>query len=89
MLAASIDGFLQFSAGDKLRHFLGRNLQRRAGLRIASGSRLARTYRKRSEADQCDFAALLQRLHDTIERRIESVACLDLGNLGILGDLID
>lgn len=76
-LAAAIDGFLQFGAGNELRNFLGRNLQRSSGLWIATGSRLARTHRESSETNQRHFVPLLQRRHHTVERGIESIARLD------------
>src|SRR5262249_8191399 len=87
--AAAIDSFLQFGAGDKLRHFLGRNFQRSAGLWIASGSRLARTHGKGSETYECYLAALLQRRYNTVDRGIQSVARLNFRNLRVFRDLVN
>jgi len=87
-LSAPVNGLLQLSPGDELRYLLGRNFQRSSSLWIAAGSRLARTYGKGSEADQRHFASLLQRRHNAVERRIQSIARLDLGNLCVFRDLV-
>src|SRR5438445_12617525 len=89
ILAAAVDGFFQFRAGDELCNFFGRNFQRRTGLGITAGSRLARADREGTEADQGHFASFLQRRYNSVERGIESIACLDLGDLGVLRDLVD
>src|SRR3989442_96819 len=88
-LSASIDSFLQLGAGNELRHFLGRNLQRSTGLGIAAGSRFTRTYRKRSKTNQRHLVSLLQRRHNTVERGIQSIARLDFGNLRVSRDLVN
>src|SRR2546427_8352147 len=75
ILAAAVDGFFQFRAGDELCNFFGRNFQRRTGLGITAGSRLARADREGTEADQGHFAPFLQRRYNSVERGIESIAC--------------
>ena len=87
--AAAIDGLLQFRTGDEFGYLLGRNLQWCAGLGVAAGSRLARADRKGTEANQGDFASLLQRRHNSVERRVQGITRLDLGNLRVLRDLVD
>src|SRR5215467_3271744 len=88
-LAAAVDGFLEFRPGNELRDFLGRNFQRSSGLRIPAGSRFARADRKSAKTNQRHFASLLQRRFNAVERRIQSIACLDFGYFRILCDLVD
>src|SRR6266404_8911957 len=88
-LAAAIDGFLEFGSRNKFCDFLGGNFQRCSGLGIPTRSRLARADRKGTEANQCDFASFLQRRYNTVDRRIEGIACLDLRDLRILCDLVN
>src|SRR5215204_1730021 len=60
-----------------------------AGLRVASGARLAQRRLERAEPDERDRVTLLERLGDAIDQRIDSGRRARLGRTGVLGDLGD
>src|SRR5436190_19166321 len=66
-----------------------RNLDFRAGLRIASGARLALGGLERPEADERDRLSLLERLGDAFEEGIDGRGRAGLGDAGVLRNFGD
>src|SRR3546814_4205952 len=62
-----VDGVLEGLAGLELRLVRRRDGHRFAGARVATGRCLALATREGAEADETDFAALLQRTGDRVE----------------------
>src|SRR5215469_13168195 len=76
LLQAFVERVLELLARLELSRAAGGNLDRFAGLRIASGPRLARRHRERSKARYIDPLALLEGRYDVVEHDID-------GSLGI------
>ena len=66
-----VDSRLERLAGGEADDATLRNLDRGAGLRIARGARLALRRLERAETDESDRLALLQRLGDAFDERID------------------
>src|SRR5439155_1795425 len=83
------DGRREFLARTEARHLARLDLDLLARLRVAADASLALADRERAEADQRDAIALLQRLGDAVDQRIQRLAGGRLADLRVLGDLVD
>src|SRR5439155_12337959 len=83
------DGRREFLARTEARHLARLDLDLLARLRVAADASLALADRERAEADQRDAIALLQRLGDAVDQRIQRLAGSRLADLRVLGDLVD
>src|SRR3546814_24370 len=82
----SVAGVLQGLAGLELRLIRRRDGHRFAGARVAAGRRLALADREGAEADETDFAALLQRGRDRVENGLDRLAGITLGQAARVSD---
>src|SRR5690606_29870125 len=77
---------LQRLASLERRILRGLDLDGLAGLRVATGAGSALAHLEGAEADQGDGVALLQRLGDRVDHRVDRARGLGLGDFGFAGD---
>src|SRR3990167_9258771 len=83
---AFIDRVLERFAGRKLGLLRGRDVDGRAGLRIASYPRGALGHPESPKTGQPNFAPLLQGGSDDVENSIDGLVGVGLGETGAVGD---
>src|SRR5688500_18395313 len=76
---------LQFLAHLEVRDLLGRNVDLLAGLRVAAHPRGAIPEAEASKAPDLDLLAVLEGVHDALERRFHDDPGLDLRDVELAG----